>query len=173
MYPVIHIPVVLHKSGDAFIAEPPKPIFAVFHGGARPHSAVIIPYSRLVVRRLLFHVIVITIPQACRRCFCCSSFNPSCFSIASKKRDRAVGIGCGTGGSLTPRGLGISSPPSRLQGAFGREIEGKIPGTIESRQIDYRMIDITACDVSQLIRELRHRNILAIESSRERGAQIV
>ena len=42
---VIHIPVVLHKSGDAFIAEPPKPIFAVFHGGARPQSAVIIPYS--------------------------------------------------------------------------------------------------------------------------------
>lgn len=42
---VIHIPVVLHKSGDAFIAEPPKPIFAVFHGGARPQSAVIVPYS--------------------------------------------------------------------------------------------------------------------------------
>ncbi len=42
---VIHIPVVLHKSGDAFIAEPPKPIFAVFHGGADPQSAVIVPYQ--------------------------------------------------------------------------------------------------------------------------------
>jgi len=42
---VIHIPVVLHKKGDAFIAEPPKPIFAVFHGGADPQSAVIVPYS--------------------------------------------------------------------------------------------------------------------------------
>jgi DNA-binding beta-propeller fold protein YncE len=42
---VIHIPVVLHKPGDAFIAEPPKPIFAVFHGGADPQSAVIVPYS--------------------------------------------------------------------------------------------------------------------------------
>ncbi len=42
---VIHIPVMLHKSGDAFIAEPPKPVFAVFHGGAQPKSAVIIPYS--------------------------------------------------------------------------------------------------------------------------------
>lgn len=42
---VIHIPVVLHKPGDAFIAEPPKPVFAVFHGGADPQSAVIVPYS--------------------------------------------------------------------------------------------------------------------------------
>jgi len=42
---VIHIPAVLHKSGDAFIAEPPKPIFAVFHGGADPQSAVIVPYT--------------------------------------------------------------------------------------------------------------------------------
>jgi len=42
---VIHIPVVLHKSGDAFIAEAPKPLFAVFHGGAEPQSAVIVPYS--------------------------------------------------------------------------------------------------------------------------------
>jgi DNA-binding beta-propeller fold protein YncE len=42
---VIHIPTVLHKSGDAFIAEPPKPVFAVFHGGALPQSAVIVPYS--------------------------------------------------------------------------------------------------------------------------------
>jgi len=41
---VIHIPVVLHKPGDAFIAEPPKPLFAVFHGGADPQSAVIVPY---------------------------------------------------------------------------------------------------------------------------------
>jgi YVTN family beta-propeller protein len=41
---VIHIPVVLHKSGDAFIAEPPKPVFAVIRSGARPQSAVIIPY---------------------------------------------------------------------------------------------------------------------------------
>lgn len=41
---VIHIPVVLHKSGDAFIAEPPKPVFAVFHAGAQPQSAVIVPY---------------------------------------------------------------------------------------------------------------------------------
>jgi DNA-binding beta-propeller fold protein YncE len=41
---VIHIPVVLHKSGDAFIAEAPKPVFAVFHGGAGPQSAVIVPY---------------------------------------------------------------------------------------------------------------------------------
>jgi len=42
---VIHIPVMIHKSGDAFIAEPPKPVFAVFHGGAQPQSAVIIPYT--------------------------------------------------------------------------------------------------------------------------------
>jgi DNA-binding beta-propeller fold protein YncE len=42
---VIHIPTVLHKPGDAFIAEPPKPVFAVFHGGAQPQSAVIVPYS--------------------------------------------------------------------------------------------------------------------------------
>ena len=42
---VIHIPVVLHKPGDAFISEPPKPVFAVFHGGADPQSAVIIPYT--------------------------------------------------------------------------------------------------------------------------------
>jgi DNA-binding beta-propeller fold protein YncE len=42
---VIHIPVVLHKRGDPFIAEPPKPVFAVFHGGADPQSAVIVPYS--------------------------------------------------------------------------------------------------------------------------------
>ncbi len=42
---VIHIPVVLHKSGDAFVAEPPKPVFSVFHGGAEPQSAVIVPYS--------------------------------------------------------------------------------------------------------------------------------
>jgi DNA-binding beta-propeller fold protein YncE len=42
---VIHIPVVLHKSGDAFIAEPPKPVFAVFHGGAQPQSAVIVRYA--------------------------------------------------------------------------------------------------------------------------------
>jgi DNA-binding beta-propeller fold protein YncE len=41
---VIHIPVVLHKSGDAFISEPPKPVFAVIRSGARPQSAVIIPY---------------------------------------------------------------------------------------------------------------------------------
>ena len=41
---VIHIPAVLHKSGDAFIAEAPKPVFTVFHGGAQPQSAVIIPY---------------------------------------------------------------------------------------------------------------------------------
>jgi DNA-binding beta-propeller fold protein YncE len=41
---VIHIPVVLHKSGDAFIAEPPKPVFAVIRSGADPQSAVIIPY---------------------------------------------------------------------------------------------------------------------------------
>ena len=42
---VIHIPAVMHKPGDAFIAEPPKPIFAVFHGGADPQSAVIVPYQ--------------------------------------------------------------------------------------------------------------------------------
>jgi hypothetical protein len=42
---VIHIPVVLHKPGDAFIAEPPKPVFAVFHGGRDPQSAVIVPYQ--------------------------------------------------------------------------------------------------------------------------------
>lgn len=42
---VIHIPAVLHKPGDAFIAEPPRPIFAVFHGGANPQSAVIVPYT--------------------------------------------------------------------------------------------------------------------------------
>lgn len=42
---VIHIPVVLHRSGDAFIAEPPKPVFAVFRGGAGPQSAVIVPYE--------------------------------------------------------------------------------------------------------------------------------
>lgn len=42
---VIHIPVVLHKPGDAFIAEPPKPVFAVFHGGVDPRSAVIVPYT--------------------------------------------------------------------------------------------------------------------------------
>ncbi len=42
---VIHIPAVLHKRGDPFIAEPPKPVFAVFRGGADPQSAVIIPYS--------------------------------------------------------------------------------------------------------------------------------
>ena len=42
---VIHIPVVLHKPGDAFIAEAPKPLFAVFHGGAEPQSAVIVPYT--------------------------------------------------------------------------------------------------------------------------------
>lgn len=42
---VIHIPVVVHKRGDAFIAEPPKPVFAVFHGGAEPQSAVIVPYT--------------------------------------------------------------------------------------------------------------------------------
>ncbi len=41
---VIHIPAVLHKPGDPFIAEPPKPVFAVFHGGVSPQSAVIIPY---------------------------------------------------------------------------------------------------------------------------------
>ena len=41
---VIHIPVVLHKSGDAFIAEPPKPVYAVIRSGARPQSPVIIPY---------------------------------------------------------------------------------------------------------------------------------
>jgi DNA-binding beta-propeller fold protein YncE len=41
---VIHIPVVLHKSGDAFITEPPKPVFAVIRSGARPQSAVIVPY---------------------------------------------------------------------------------------------------------------------------------
>ena len=41
---VIHIPIVLHKPGDAFIAEAPKPVFAVFHGGADPQSAVIVPY---------------------------------------------------------------------------------------------------------------------------------
>jgi hypothetical protein len=42
---VIHIPVVLHKRGDAIIAEAPKPLFAVFHGGAEPQSAVIVPYT--------------------------------------------------------------------------------------------------------------------------------
>lgn len=42
---VIHIPAVLHKAGDAFISEPPKPLFAVFHGGADPQSAVIVPYT--------------------------------------------------------------------------------------------------------------------------------
>ena len=42
---VIHIPAVLHNHGDAFIAEPPKPIFAVFHGGTKPQSAVIVPYA--------------------------------------------------------------------------------------------------------------------------------
>lgn len=41
---VIHIPNLLHKSGDAFISEPPKPVFAVFNGGADPQSAVIVPY---------------------------------------------------------------------------------------------------------------------------------
>ncbi len=41
---VIHIPVVLHKQGDAFIAEAPKPVFAVFHGGSQPQSAVIVPF---------------------------------------------------------------------------------------------------------------------------------
>ncbi|HVW08662.1 MAG TPA: hypothetical protein VHC90_08770 [Bryobacteraceae bacterium] len=41
---VIHIPVVLHKSGDAFISEPPKPVFAVIRSGAQPQSAVIVPY---------------------------------------------------------------------------------------------------------------------------------
>jgi hypothetical protein len=33
-----------HKSGDAFVAEAPKPVFAVFHGGAEPQSAVIVAY---------------------------------------------------------------------------------------------------------------------------------
>lgn len=42
---VIHIPAVLHKAGDPLIAEPPKPVFAVFHGGADPQSAVIVPYN--------------------------------------------------------------------------------------------------------------------------------
>lgn len=42
---VIHIPVVLVKA-DAFIAEHPKPVFAVFHGGAEPQSAVIVPYTQ-------------------------------------------------------------------------------------------------------------------------------
>lgn len=42
---VIHIPVMIHKSGDAFIAEPPKPVFAVFPGGGQPQSAVIVPYA--------------------------------------------------------------------------------------------------------------------------------
>jgi hypothetical protein len=41
---VIHIPVVLEKA-DAFIAEHPKPVFAVFHGGVQPQSAVIVPYT--------------------------------------------------------------------------------------------------------------------------------
>lgn len=41
---VIHIPVVLHKSGDAFVSEAPKPVFAVIRSGARPQSAVIVPY---------------------------------------------------------------------------------------------------------------------------------
>ena len=42
---VIHIPAVLHKRGDAIVAEAPKPVFAMFHGGAEPQSAVIVPYS--------------------------------------------------------------------------------------------------------------------------------
>jgi len=42
---VIHIPAVQHKTGDAIIAEPPKPVFAVFHTGAAPQSAVIVPYT--------------------------------------------------------------------------------------------------------------------------------
>ncbi len=41
---VIHIPVVVRKSRDAIIAEPPKPVFAVIRSGAQPQSAVIIPY---------------------------------------------------------------------------------------------------------------------------------
>lgn len=42
---VIHIPFALHKHGDPLIAEPAKPVFAVFHGGAEPQSAVIVPYT--------------------------------------------------------------------------------------------------------------------------------
>ncbi len=42
---VIHIPSVLHRHGDALIAEAPKPIFAVFNAGAEPQSAVIVPYA--------------------------------------------------------------------------------------------------------------------------------
>ncbi len=41
---VLHIPVILQKS-QVFIAEHPKPVFAVFHGGANPQSAVIVPYT--------------------------------------------------------------------------------------------------------------------------------
>jgi len=41
---VIHIPIVMHRHGDALIAEAPKPVFAVFHAGAEPQSAVIVPY---------------------------------------------------------------------------------------------------------------------------------
>jgi hypothetical protein len=42
---VIHIPVVLERNGDAAIAAAPKPVFTVFHGGAEPQSAVIVPYE--------------------------------------------------------------------------------------------------------------------------------
>jgi DNA-binding beta-propeller fold protein YncE len=41
---VIHIPTVLKRGGDTLIAEPPKPLFAVFHGGQAPRSAVIVNY---------------------------------------------------------------------------------------------------------------------------------
>lgn len=41
---VIHIPVVLQKP-EALIADTPKPVFTVFHGGSAPQSAVIVPYS--------------------------------------------------------------------------------------------------------------------------------
>ncbi len=42
---VIHIPVVMERNGDAVIAAAPKPVFTVFHGGADPQSAVIVPYE--------------------------------------------------------------------------------------------------------------------------------
>ena len=41
---VIHIPVVLKKP-EALIADTPKPVFTVFHGGGAPQSAVIVPYT--------------------------------------------------------------------------------------------------------------------------------
>lgn len=42
---VLRIPTVLNRGSDALIAQPPKPVFAVFHGGGGPQSAAIVPYE--------------------------------------------------------------------------------------------------------------------------------